>query len=88
MAKVLDLIWGVRKPKYFFTEDWTTQIRLKSLNKSPRTRDGFGLLGWPIRGPDAAASTRLVVKPRPRHQIHQHIGVAAVDRDLVAVDIG
>src|ERR1700716_1547314 len=32
--------------------------------------------------------TGLFVKPRPRHQIHQHVGLAAIDGDLVAVHIG
>ncbi len=38
MAKVLDVIWGVRKQEYFCTEDWTAQIRLKSHNKFGRAR--------------------------------------------------
>ena len=33
MAKVLEVIWGVPKPKYFFTEDWTAQIRLILFDK-------------------------------------------------------
>jgi hypothetical protein len=51
MRRVLEVIWGLRKQKYFCKQDWTAQIRLKSHNKSPRTRDGFGLPRWPIRGP-------------------------------------
>ena len=40
MARVLEVIWVSRKPKYFCKEDWTTQIRLKNHDKSPRMRDG------------------------------------------------
>jgi hypothetical protein len=42
MRKVLDVIWGGRKRKYFYKEDWTAQIRLKSHNKSPSMRDSQG----------------------------------------------
>ncbi len=49
-ARVVDLICPTPKAKYFCKQDWTGQITLKSLNKSPRPRDGFGLLRWPIRG--------------------------------------
>src|SRR5712671_7446167 len=34
MAKVLEVIWGVRKQKYFFKQDWTTKITLIQFNKS------------------------------------------------------
>ena len=33
MRKVLEVIWGLRKPKYFCKEDWTAQIRLICFNK-------------------------------------------------------
>jgi len=55
MAKVLEVFWGVRKPKYFCNEDWTTQISLRKHNKSPRTRndvDGYRFRSThPKRGP-------------------------------------
>src|SRR5260221_1304258 len=44
MREVLEMIWGVRKQKYFCKRDWTTQISLRKHNKSPRTRndiDGY-----------------------------------------------
>src|SRR5258708_10779970 len=44
MREVLEVIWGVRKQKYFCKRDWTTQISLRKHNKSPRTRndiDGY-----------------------------------------------
>jgi hypothetical protein len=34
MRKVLDVIWGVWKPKYFCKRDWTASIRLIRFNKS------------------------------------------------------
>ncbi len=39
MAKVLEVFWGVQKPKYFCNGGWTTQISLRKHNKSPRTRN-------------------------------------------------
>jgi hypothetical protein len=33
MRKVLDVIWGVRKLKYFFKGNWTASISLIRLNK-------------------------------------------------------
>src|SRR6266496_3164343 len=36
----------------------------------------------------ASALASSSVKARSRHQIHQHIGVTAIDGDLVAVNIG
>jgi hypothetical protein len=33
MRKVPEVIWGLRKPKYFCKEDWTAQIRLICFNK-------------------------------------------------------
>jgi hypothetical protein len=41
---------------------------------------------WPHQ--KAQPSGRLRIKTRPRHQVHQHVDVAAIDRDLVAIDIG
>jgi hypothetical protein len=38
MRKVLDVIWGRRKPKYFCKEDWTAQIRLRNHDKFRRAR--------------------------------------------------
>jgi hypothetical protein len=38
MAKVLDVIWGVRKQKYFCRWDWTGGIRLIRFNKFAVTR--------------------------------------------------
>ena len=40
MGKVLEMIWGVRKPKYFCKWDWTAQIRLKDHDKSSGMRYG------------------------------------------------
>jgi hypothetical protein len=40
MRKVLEVIWGVRKPKYFCKEGWTAQIRLKNHDKSSGMRYG------------------------------------------------
>ena len=36
----------------------------------------------------ASALTGPSFKARPRHRIHQHIGVAAIDGDLGAIDMG
>jgi hypothetical protein len=36
----------------------------------------------------ASALTGPSFKARPRHRIHQHIDVAAIDGDLVAIDMG
>ena len=33
MPKVLEVIWGVRKQKYFCKEDWTASINLIRFNK-------------------------------------------------------
>src|SRR5229473_3738037 len=41
MAKVLEVIWGVRKPKYFCKEDWTASISLIQFNKFLRARNGI-----------------------------------------------
>jgi hypothetical protein len=41
MADVVEMIWGARKPIYFFDRDWTAQIRLRNHNKSPGIRDGL-----------------------------------------------
>jgi hypothetical protein len=49
MARVLEVFWGVRKPKYFRNEDWTAQINLRKHNKSPRTRNDID--GCRIRSP-------------------------------------
>ena len=43
MAKVLEVIWGGRKQKYFCERDWTAQIRLKSHDKSPGRRTAIWL---------------------------------------------
>src|SRR5260221_8331923 len=45
MREVLEMIWGVRKQKYFCKRDWTTQITLKSHNKSSWARS-LGLPMW------------------------------------------
>src|SRR2546430_10396148 len=36
---------------------------------------------------DPAAFTGPSFIPRPRHQVHQHVGIAAVDGDLLAIDV-
>jgi hypothetical protein len=33
-ASDIEVIWVKSEPEYFLTEDWTTQIRLISFNKS------------------------------------------------------
>ncbi len=38
MRKVLEMIWGARKGKYFCKEDWTGGIRLIRFNKFGRAR--------------------------------------------------
>jgi hypothetical protein len=38
MRKVLEMIWGARKGKYFCNEDWTASIRLIRFNKFGRAR--------------------------------------------------
>jgi hypothetical protein len=38
MGKVLEVIWGRWKPKYFFKQDWTAQITLIQFNKFAVTR--------------------------------------------------
>jgi hypothetical protein len=38
MAKVLEVIWGGRKPKYFCKGDWTGGITLIRFNKFAGTR--------------------------------------------------
>jgi hypothetical protein len=48
MAEVLEMIWGARKPIYFSGEGWTTQITLRSHNKSSCAR--MRPYGW--YGPD------------------------------------
>ena len=62
MAKVLEVFRGVRKPKYFCNEDWTTQISLRKHNKLPRTRnaiDGHRLRSThPKRGPTGKSPRR------------------------------
>jgi hypothetical protein len=47
-------------------------------------------MGVSVRRPSITASTLAgpLLKARPWHQIHQHIGVAAIDSDLVTVDAG
>jgi hypothetical protein len=50
MGEVLEMIWGVRKQKYFCNEDWTTQISLRKHNKSPRTRNDID--GYRFRSTD------------------------------------
>jgi len=35
------LIWGRREAKYFFAQDWTTQISLKGLEKFRFTRERY-----------------------------------------------
>jgi hypothetical protein len=42
MRKVLEVIWGVRKPKYFYKGDWTASIRLIRFNKFAVTRKSEG----------------------------------------------
>ncbi len=42
MAKVLDVIWGVRKQKYFCKWDWTGSISLIRFNKSAVARKPVG----------------------------------------------
>jgi hypothetical protein len=47
MPKVLEVIWGVRKQKYFCKEDWTASISLIRFNKFGRARKRrSGLPGW------------------------------------------
>jgi hypothetical protein len=41
MRNVLDVIWGVRKQKYFCIQDWTGQITLIQFNKLARARTGL-----------------------------------------------
>jgi hypothetical protein len=64
MAKVLEVIWGVRKPKYFFKGDWTGRIALIQFNKFGRTRKRLRLL----------AAIQVVIPGRaPREPgIHNH----------------
>jgi hypothetical protein len=45
MRKVLEMIWGARKGKYFCKEDWTGGIRLIRLNKFGRARKRRSLDG-------------------------------------------
>jgi hypothetical protein len=42
MAKVLDVIWGVRKQKYFCKQDWTASISLIRFNKFAVARKSEG----------------------------------------------
>jgi hypothetical protein len=42
MRKVLEVIWGVRKQKYFYKQDWTASIRLIRFNKFAVARKSEG----------------------------------------------
>jgi len=42
MAKVLEVIWGVRKQEYFCIQDWTGGIRLIRFNKFAVARNSVG----------------------------------------------
>jgi hypothetical protein len=42
MRKVLDVIWGVRKQKYFCKQDWTASISLIRFNKFAVARKSEG----------------------------------------------
>ena len=52
MAKVLEVIWGVRKQKYFCKQDWTGSISLIRFNKFAVARKSDGRGG--ARYPDGA----------------------------------
>ena len=79
MREVLEMIWGVRKQKYFCKRDWTTQISLRKHNKSPRTRndiDGYRFRSThPKRCPTGKSPlsgerTRLVSRTRSSAGTH------------------
>ena len=55
-GKVVEVIWGERKRKYFCKQGWTAQIRLRSHNKSPR-------LAHPSRAFDCAHDPATVGCP-------------------------
>src|SRR5260370_3728403 len=88
----VEMICPTGEAKYFCKGDSTQKCPTGKSDREVTTNRPAGAtdLGAqePIRIPDAATSIRLLIKPRPRHQVHQHIGVAASHRDLVAVDIG
>jgi hypothetical protein len=57
MGKVLEMIWGVRKQKYFCEWDWTGGIRLIRFNKFGRARS-FEI--WSCAAHEATATDRGV----------------------------
>src|SRR5713101_1185295 len=67
MRNVLEVIWGVRKQKYFFKQDWTAQIRLIHFNKFACARkSAHGARANSARVPDAVQrSSRCSAEPGP-----------------------
>jgi hypothetical protein len=57
MGKVLEIIWGVRKQKYFCEWDWTGGIRLIRFNKFGRARS---FESWSCAAHEATATDRGV----------------------------
>ena len=59
------------------------------LRVAGRSRSAPCLVRFPFNsGHCCVRLDRPVIQARPRHRIHQHIGVAAIDGDLVAIDMG
>jgi hypothetical protein len=66
-AEVIEVIWVRMESKYFCKWDWTGQITLNRLNKSPPPRVGPRRIGPIQKGPQSLDVRQRVRISRPRN---------------------
>jgi hypothetical protein len=70
MAGVVDVIWGLRKQKYFYKRDWTGKSKRRPTGKSVQS-DGDAMKQFTVPGNYGDTTTSKQTDLQPWLQMHR-----------------